>query len=150
MSWARPGRVLDYSWASWSAFGRLLGCLGPWVILGGSLGTLGRLWLALVRQVGAKMDPKGPRGAKPIPRLKTPQKSRPRWSKIALICKTIFRNPFWGLWRSLEEPWKLFGKVLGRFLGRSLEGLWKVLGKSLVEGQDRAVFFTKPYLRHVF
>ena len=45
MPWGALGRMFGCSWASWSAFGRLLSCL-----------VLGRLWRGLGRQVGVKSD----------------------------------------------------------------------------------------------
>ena len=135
------GQVLGCSWASWSAFGRLLGCLGrgSWALLGGSwaapgpslallggswaiLGCLGRLlddlglsWTALVRSRAALerswapcWSQVGPQEAQSRPQ--DPPKSRPRRPKIALICKTIFRAPFWVLARRVLRP---FSRMLG-------------------------------------
>ena len=132
------GQVLGCSWASWSAFGKLLG--GSWALLGGSwaapgpswallggswaiLGCLGRLlddlglsWTALVRSRAALerswapcWSQVGPQEAQSRPQ--DPPKSRPRRPKIALICKTIFRIRFWEL---PCEFWRPFSRMLGR------------------------------------
>ena len=132
------GQVLGCSWASWSAFGRLLGCLGrllgflgrllgrlgrswetlglSWAVLGGSwtlLGSLGQLLCALGRLLERSWAPSwrqvGRQEAQSRPQ--DPPKWRSRRSKIALICKTIFRTPFWEL---RDEFWRPFSPMLGR------------------------------------
>ena len=122
-SWAAPGhlgRLLGGSWAvlggSWALLGSYWAAPGPsWALLGGSwasLGCLGRLlddlglsWTALVRSRAALerswapcWSQVGPQEAQSRPQ--DPPKSRPRRSKIALICMAIFRTPFWELRRS--------------------------------------------------
>ncbi len=127
-SWAAPEQVLGTSWAgpelllgilvgfwealglSWAAPGLLLGCLGhSWAVLGGSwpfLGdywaALGHSWAALERSWPPSWSQDGAQEAQSRPQ--DPQKSRPRRSKIALICKTIFRSPFWEHPESFERP----------------------------------------------
>jgi len=114
-SWAAPGhlgRLLGGSWAvlggSWASPGpswALLGCLGRLLdVLGRLLGSLGRLLGYLGRLLGAlgrllerswtpSWSQDGPQEAQSRPQ--EPPKSRPTRSKMALICKTIFRSPFW-------------------------------------------------------
>ena len=101
-SWASPGRVLGASWAapghrglllgsSWAAPGRSWDVLGT---LGRLLGYLGRLLGALGRLLERSWTPSwshdGAQEAQSRPQ--DPPKSRPRRSKMALICKTIFRS----------------------------------------------------------
>ena len=114
-----PGLLLGILVGSWA----LLGCSwavlrGSWAILGclrRLLGDLGLSWTALVRSRAALerswapcWSQVGPQEAQSRPQ--DPPKSRPRRSKIALICKTIFRTPFWELHRSF---WRQFCRMLG-------------------------------------
>ena len=96
LSWAALGLLLGRlgrSWEalglSWAALGRLLDDLGlSWTALVRSRAALERSWAPCWSQVG-------PQEAQSRPQ--DPPKSRPRRSKMALICKTIFRTPFWEL-----------------------------------------------------
>ena len=101
-SWAAPGPSL-------AALGRLLGYLGlSWAALGRSWRSLGRSWAALERSWAPSWSQDGAQKAQHRPQ--DPPKSRPRRSKIALICKTIFRTPFWELPESFGRP---FCRMLG-------------------------------------
>ena len=106
-SWARPGQLLailvsfwealGLSWAalgrSWAVFGALGKLLGSsWTLLGSSWALLGCSWAALDRSWAPSWSQDGPQEAQSRPQ--DPPKSRPRRSKIALICKIIFRSPF--------------------------------------------------------
>ena len=103
------GRLLGCSWAVFGALGRLLGYLGlSWAALGRSWRSLGRSWAALERSWAPSWSQDGAPKAQHRPQ--DPPKSRPRRSKIALICKTIFRTPFWELRRSF---WRPFSRMLG-------------------------------------
>ena len=135
-SWAAPGhlgRLLGGSWAvlggSWALLGGSWAAPGPsWALLGGSwaiLGCLGRLlddlglsWTALVRSRAAlerswapSWSQVGPQEAQSRPQ--DPPKSRPRRSKMALICKVVIRSPFW---------------ELRQFFGGHFVGCWASLG----------------------
>ena len=122
------GQVLGCSWASWSAFGRLLGCLGQllgvpgpslsilgsswailgssWTALGRSWAALGRLWIALGRQVGAKMDAKRHK-VDPKTLQNRSQDGTKRCSHIRSYSELhsesyaeVFRGHFVGCWRA--------------------------------------------------
>ena len=61
-SWARRRRVLGCSWACWSAFGRLLGCLGLLLaLLGGSGALLGAKLELSWSSKGTTSTPKNPK-----------------------------------------------------------------------------------------
>ena len=110
-SWAAPGhlgRLLAGYWAvlgflgeSSARPGLLLGVLvGSWSALGLSWAALGRSWMPSWSQVGFQEAQSQPQD---LP------KSRPRRSKMALRCKTVFRTPLWGL---RENFWKPFSRML--------------------------------------
>ena len=93
------GGLFEAAWAVLGCLGRLLDALGRLLgAVGGLLGALGLSWAALGRQVGVKLEPRR-RNIDP----KTPPKSRPRQSKMALICKVVIRTPFWELARRVLE-----------------------------------------------
>ena len=102
-SWARPGQLLAILVSFWEAPGRSWAVLST---LGRLLGYLGRLLDALGRLLERSWTPSwsqdGPQEAQSRPQ--DPPRSRPRRSKMALICKTIFRTPFWELRRSFWRP----------------------------------------------
>ena len=128
-SWAAPGHLGRLLGGSWALLGGSWAAPGPsWALLGGSwaiLGCLGQLlddlglsWTALVRSRAALerswapcWSQVGPQEAQSRPQ--DPPKSRPGRSKIALICKTIFRSRFWELhgnfWAHFVGCWASLG-----------------------------------------
>ena len=101
-SWA----LLGGSWAAPGRLGRLLG--GSWAALGLSWTALVRSRAALERSWAPSWSQVGPQEVQSRPQ--DPPKSRRRRSKIALVCKTIFRTPFWELrrsfWGHLARSWR--------------------------------------------